>query len=118
MSRSTPTNRLHKTSHIFISERAKPRRVSNFHPENIPFNSCWVTPATIRSILRSCRRKLRSGSSRIGLARAPSPRPELRRAEQILHLVRRGAPVGGGGGGGGSAVARRGAGPRGGARES
>jgi len=30
----TPTNRFHRTSRIFILARAKPRRVSNFHPES------------------------------------------------------------------------------------
>src|ERR1700730_3413255 len=67
MNHSSPTNQLHKTSHIFILERAKPRRVSNFHPANIHFNSCWATPNTIRSTLRSFHRKLLSISSRIGL---------------------------------------------------
>jgi len=47
------TNRFHKTSHIFILERAKPRRVSNFHPAGILCNWCWVTPIIIRSTLRS-----------------------------------------------------------------
>src|ERR1700737_2993402 len=67
MNHSSPTNQLHKTSHIFILERAKPRRVSNFHPANIHFNSCWATPITIRSTRRWFQKKLLSGSSRIGL---------------------------------------------------
>src|SRR6202022_1148837 len=67
MNLSIPTSRLHKTNHIFILERAKPRRVSNFHPANIHFNSCWATPITIRSTRRWFQKKLLSGSSRIGL---------------------------------------------------
>src|ERR1700694_5916900 len=67
MNHSSPTNQLHKTSHIFILERAKPRRVSSCHPANIHFSSCWATPNTIRSTLRSFHRKLLSISSRNGL---------------------------------------------------
>ncbi len=67
MNHSSPTNRFHKTSHIFILERAKPKRVSNFHPENIHFSSCWATLVTIRSSLRLFQRKLLSRSGRIEL---------------------------------------------------
>jgi hypothetical protein len=42
--------------------RIELRRVS------IPCNSCWATPSTTRSTLRSSRIKLRSRSSRIGFA--------------------------------------------------
>jgi hypothetical protein len=51
-SRSSRTNRLHKTSRIFILEQVKQRRALNFHPVNIRFNSCLATPITIHSALR------------------------------------------------------------------